>query len=186
MDIIEDNRKSKSNKFSDFIVKIKKIKNIEVAVAVIALALILIIYAGITGIKKANEDIVTEETKSDNLELRLETILSEINGAGEVKVMITYDGSIEYITANTSNINSNTTVDTTRTNTTTSTTISPIIVNNNGSSEPVIIKEIEPRIKGVIIVAEGASDIMVRLELMRAVMVALNIGAENIEIFAKK
>lgn len=186
MDIIQDNRKITKGKITELYNKVRKIKNIEVAIAIIVLALILIIYAGVTTINKNKDEDVNTDSESDNLEIRLESILKEINGAGEVKVMITYDGSIEYVTANTSNINTNTTTDTTRTNTTTSTTISPIIINKDGSSGPVIIKEIEPGIKGVIIVAEGANDLMVRLELMRAVMVALDIGAQNIEIFAMK
>ncbi len=100
--------------------------------------------------------------------------------------MITYKGSVEYVTANTSNVNTNTTTDISRTTSTTSQTISPVIINSNGSSGPIIIKEIMPEVKGVIVVAEGAGNVIVRLELIRAVMVALDIGAEDIEIFTKQ
>lgn len=184
MDSIQDNRK-KYGKIGEIITKLKKVKNIEIAIAVILLAVILLIYAGVTNYSnKTSKALSSEKNNSkDALEMKLESILSEISGAGKVKVMITYDGSIEYITANTSNINTNTSTDNNRTTKTTSTTTSPVIVNNNGSSGPVFIKEIEPKVKGVIVVAEGADNIKVRIELMRAVMVALNIGAENIEIF---
>jgi len=182
MDAIQDNRKNGSS-FKGWRAKVKKIKNIEIAVAVIALALVLIIYAGVSGIKnKAAENTVDEET--DALEARLQDILSDISGVGEVKVMITYDGRVEYITANTSNVNTTSTSDGSRINSTTSTTTSPVIISSNGGSKPVIIKEIEPNVMGVIVVAEGAESAKVRLELIRAVMVALGIGADSIEIFA--
>lgn len=189
MEAIQDNRGYKGGKIREYIDKLKKIKNIEIVAALVILAIVLIVYTGINNASgrisksKANDSLSTD---SDKLELKLEGILSDISGAGKVRVMITYNGSVEYVTANTSNINTNTSTDNNRTNSTTSTTISPVIINSNGSSKPVIIKEIEPSIKGVIVVAEGADNIAVRLELMRAVMVALNIGAENIEIFPMK
>lgn len=42
------------------------------------------------------------------------------------------------------------------------------------------------KITGVIVVAEGAEDIKVRMELIRAVSRALNVDANAIEIFAMK
>lgn len=186
MEYIEDKR-NKNPKLKEWYDKIKKVKNIEIAFAVILLAIILLVYSGVTSAKnKTSDNKVENAITNESLENNLEGILEEINGAGKVKVMITYDGSVEYITANTTNSNSNISTDGSRTNTTSSTTTSPVIVNNSGSSGPIIIKEIEPDIKGVIVVAEGANNVQVRLELMRAVMVALNIGAENIEIFAMK
>ncbi|MGI6701652.1 MAG: hypothetical protein ACOX3U_04240 [Christensenellales bacterium] len=185
MDTIQDNRYRKA-KFTEWLNKLKKIKNIEIVIAVVVLALILIIYAGASAAKKNDTKDDKYISSDDPVETRLEEILSKIDGAGSVDVMITYKGSVEYVTANTSNVNTNTSTDTNRTNTTTSTTTSPVIVNNNGSSGPVIIKEIHPDVKGVIVVADGAENIRVRLELMRAVMVALDIGSQNIEIFSKQ
>jgi stage III sporulation protein AG len=181
MEAIQDNR-HKGNGFKEWFAKVKKIKNIEIAVAVIALALILIIYAGVNGIKNKTEE-KSVDAETDELEARLEDVLSNITGVGEVKVMITYEGSVEYITANTSNVNTTSTSDGNRINSTTSTTTSPVIVSSNGSSKPVIVKEIQPDIQGVIVVAEGAESAKVRLELIRAVMVALGVGADKVEIF---
>lgn len=187
MDTIQDNRKGGLNKLNAWIAKVRKIKNIEIVVAVILLAIILIVYTGYTGAKaKRDKSVNTAAEKSDSLEQKMEKILSEISGAGKVSVMITYKGSVEYVTANTSNVNTNTTTDISRTTSTTSQTISPVIINSNGSSGPIIIKEIMPEVKGVIVVAEGAGNVIVRLELIRAVMVALDIGAEDIEIFTKQ
>lgn len=187
MDTIQDNRKGGLNKLNAWIAKVRKIKNIEIVVAVILLAIILIVYTGYTGAKaKRDKSVNTAAEKSDSLEQKMEKILSEISGAGKVSVMITYKGSVEYVTANTSNVNTNTTTDISRTTSTTSQTISPVIINSNGSSGPIIVKEIMPEVKGVIVVAEGAGNVIVRLELIRAVMVALDIGAEDIEIFTKQ
>lgn len=48
------------------------------------------------------------------------------------------------------------------------------------------VKSSESDIKGVIIVAEGANDIAVKLNLIRATQAVLNINANTIEVFAMK
>ena len=121
------------------------------------------------------------------LEINLENILCEIENAGKVEVMITYYGSIENVIANTTSTHSNSSNSGGNNITTTSTiTETPIIVTNNGQSELYVTKKIMPEIKGVIVVAEGADDARVRLELMRALQTILDINANNIEIFAMK
>lgn len=176
----------KVNKFGEWFKKISKIKNFEIAVAIILLAFVLLVYAGVNAYKKNSTTEMKTKKQVTKIEEEMEQILSRIDGAGKVKVMITYDGTVEYITANTINKNKTTSQDGDRLNDTTSEVISPVIVNQNGESGPVILKEVQPDIKGVIIVAEGAYNKSVKLELMRAVMVALDVGAENIEVFVMK
>lgn len=50
--------------------------------------------------------------------------------------------------------------------------------------KPVILKEIEPKVKGVVVVAQGANDARVKLELYKAVMTLLGVESSDIEIFA--
>ena len=178
---IHDNR-HKMSKIQEYLCKIKKIKHIEVAIAILILAVVLIVYAAITsnGVSSKKQNA---EASTDILESRLEETLKLIDGAGDVKVMITYNGSVEYVTANTTSQNTNTYTDNGRSESTTSIVTNPIIVNNQGSSETVIVQEIQPDIKGVIVVAAGAGDISVKIELIRAVMVALDVDSTVIEIF---
>lgn len=185
--------KNYKDKFKEFYDKIKAVKNIEIIIAVVVIAMVILIYSFISTDKKQSETKANNQTISDeaNLTIQMEqdliNILSQIKGAGEVRVMITYNGSTEKVIANTksthtNNSNSGTAV-TTSTNTVTET---PIIISANGVSRLYVIKEIMPAITGVIVVAEGASSAKVRLELMRAVQTLLDINANSIEIFAMK
>lgn len=124
----------------------------------------------------------TVTASSAALETRLAAILSEINGAGKVNVLITYYSTSELLTAATTNTHSTVTEGISNKSSTTSETTSPIIVGN----DVIVLKEIMPEVKGVIVVAEGASDVRVRLELLRAVQTVLEIDANAIEIFAGK
>jgi stage III sporulation protein AG len=49
----------------------------------------------------------------------------------------------------------------------------------------VVIKEILPEVKGVIVVAEGASNIEVRESLTRAVQVLSGVAVHKIQVFVK-
>jgi stage III sporulation protein AG len=52
-----------------------------------------------------------------------------------------------------------------------------------GMREPLIIRETEPRVEGIIIVCEGGGDPVVRDALTRAAMALLNLPAHKIEVF---
>ena len=59
----------------------------------------------------------------------------------------------------------------------------PSTYSDSEGSKPIILKEVEPEIKGVIIIAQGAEDVRVKMELMRAVQVALGIKPSQVEVF---
>lgn len=50
----------------------------------------------------------------------------------------------------------------------------------------VLVTQSESGVVGVLVVADGAQDLTVRTELMRAAMTALDIPAESVEVFARK
>ena len=99
-----------------------------------------------------------------------------------MKVMITYAGTGDKITAETTNTHTTTTNGSTSSTTTTTTTSSPIL----SGSDVVILQEKMPEIKGVIVVAEGASDMKVKLKLMQATATVLGINANSIQIFTRR
>ena len=115
---------------------------------------------------------------NDNVQLqeeKLESILSEISGAGKVEVMITYYGSSEKDIAYE-----------------TKTSTSGSDKNSSGSEdkkavisggEPVVVQEKYPRVKGVIVVAQGADSIEVKRALTDAVTAATWAGACNVCVY---
>ena len=122
-----------------------------------------------------------------DLETRLKTVLSSIRGAGEVEVLITYESGSELVTAMSTNVNSNRSEtsdgEKTSTNTQTTEVSQPATVNSSNGNEPIILVEKQPVVRGVIVVAEGAADIRVKLDLQRAVTAVLDIPISKIEVF---
>ena len=108
---------------------------------------------------------------NDNVQLqeeKLESILSEISGAGKVEVMITYYGSSEKDIAY-------------ETKTSTSGSEDKKAVISGG--EPVVVQEKYPRVKGVIVVAQGADSIEVKRALTDAVTAATGAAACNVCVY---
>ena len=121
------------------------------------------------------------------VEERLKNVLSCIRGAGRVEVMITYETNGEIVTAMTTSTNTNTSesVDGDRESSQQQTTESsePAKVDGSAGDEPIVLMERQPTVRGVIVVAEGAADIAVRLDLQRAVRAVLDVPITNIEVF---
>lgn len=137
--------------------------------------------------KKSDKSDISESTEEHGLEQKLKKILSQIDGAGEVDVMITFESSEEIQPA----FNSNQTTEKTeekdaqggeRTVTTSSENKTMI---TSGSSNPVVIKTTEPKIKGVIVVASGASDPSVKETLYSAVQTSLQVAGHQVEVYYK-
>ena len=59
------------------------------------------------------------------------------------------------------------------------------LISGNGGNA-LIITELEPEIRGVMVVARGAEDYMVKLNIINAVKTVLNIPGEKIEVLSMK
>lgn len=172
--------------------RIKGNKKAEYAVyGVVALAVVLLYIASARiDFSPAKKDAATTQSASQNAadtETRLRDVLSKIRGAGRVEVMITYETGSELVTAMSTNVDSDTseTTDGSKVSQTQKTTESsqPATVSGSGGNEPIILLERQPVVRGVIVVAEGAADIHVKLDLQRAVKAVLDIPLSSIEVF---
>lgn len=165
--------------------KIKSIKNYEIIISLIIIAVVLLIYFSVDG--KSNEDKAKESTVSqdisltEGLEERVGGILNKIEGVGEVDVLITFNSTAQQITAQTENKHSTTTSSANNSTTTSTSTSSPIISNQN----VIVLQEKMPEIIGVIVVAEGADNPKVRLNILSAVSTALDIDKNSIQIYTR-
>jgi stage III sporulation protein AG len=123
------------------------------------------------------------------LEDRLIGILAEIQNAGKVSVMITLKTGTEIIPAKDESITDKTTDEKdveggTRNINEKNTTDQVVFMNDQGgTSKPLVLKEVNPEIKGVIIVAEGAKDPKVKLQLTEAVQTVLDVPAYRVSVF---
>ncbi|MEF9991094.1 MAG: stage III sporulation protein AG [Romboutsia sp.] len=137
-------------------------------------------------VAKDNEEVVLDQTQNE-LETKLVKILSQIDGAGDLDVMVTFESSEELHPA----YNSNSTTETTeekdaqggeRTVTTSSENKTMI---TGSTSNPIVTKTTEAKIKGVIVVSSGASDPKVKETLYSAVQTALQVSGHQVEIYSK-
>ena len=121
------------------------------------------------------------------LESRLEDILSSMRGAGRVRVLVTYATAGERVAATVSTMDesvSETSGGTTATRSEQSREMrQPATVTTDGGQSPIILVEKEPEIRGVIVVAEGAADPIVKLSLQRAVQAVTGVPLSCIEVF---
>ena len=186
-----DNRKKSVNVFQKIKNKIQKVKNLNLVLGIATACIVLLCMFSMFGVNdNAVETKLESESYYKQVEDRLAHVLSQIKGAGEVKVMINYSGTSEIITATTKNTSTDKTTDngsnSNRVTESKTEITEPVIIQQNGEDVPVIIKEILPDIVGVIVVAEGAKDMSVKLNLVSAIQTLLNVSADKVEIFAMK
>lgn len=175
---------SSSNKPKINLFKIFTMKNIKILVLVfIAIIASLIIF-------NLNDDEVVESTSVNTygyistmeycaeLESKLENLLSNVKGAGQVKCMVTVNGSPELVYAK----DEDEKITNNSGGTTSSNSSSPIIVTVNGDSNALILTEKLPEVKGVIVVSSGANDVSIKLNILNAVSTLLNISIDKVSV----
>ena len=126
------------------------------------------------------------------LEAKLENTLKLVDGAGSVKVMVTLSYSKEQIiatnsrTEETENTENDGQGGSRQQHSSSSQQDYVIITQRDGSQQPLVIKEIEPLVAGVIIIAEGGGDIVVKDALTRAAFTVLNIEPHKVQVLQMK
>ena len=137
------------------------------------------------------QSIAAVDEKSE-LEKKVEEILSEITGTGKVSVMITYVSGKEIVPYYDTKRNDNSTDEKDSTGGTRKQTQVSSESNiafeevSGGVNKPIIIKEMYPQVKGVVVVAQGASDVAVKESLINAVRVLMDVPIHRIQVFEKK
>lgn len=164
---------------------------------IVVMALLLFLYNTIFSeeIGKKSIDLIDDTEKkpleqnddSSNEEARLESILSQIKGVGEVDVMITYETGKEIIPAfdvqektesrEARDADGSITFDTSK-------DASKNLVTIN-DEDLFVLKEIKPKVKGIIIVAEGAGNIVTRNDIMNAAAAVFDVSTDKIVVFEK-
>ena len=114
-----------------------------------------------------SESYYSEEKQ---LEDKLVSILSEVKGAGTVTVALTFEQGAEYVYAEENNEKQS------PDQSETSTSLAQI------NDSPVLIKQRLPEVKGVVIVAEGAGDALVKERLYQATKSLLGLSTSQIAI----
>ena len=173
--------------------KLGKIKGIKIICLVIIFCVFILLFYKFSGTKIKTTSNINYTTEYDftnsnqytiNLENKLVNVLSNIRGAGKVSVMVTLKTSPEIILANTTDEKINSSTSQSNSTSYTTTVTEPIIITSNGNKTALIIKEVLPEVKGVVVVATGASNTNVKLDIVQAVKALLDIDMNKIQVFA--
>lgn len=141
-----------------------------------------------------NNSAQTGITAMENiLATRLESVLSQIQGVGEVKVTVNLASTPEKnFAVNTNTGNKNTRENDQKGGNRTITEINEqdqmvLVRESQGSKEePVVVTEKKPEVKGVVVVAEGAKDAEVKANVMKATQVYLDIPLYKVIVLPKE
>lgn len=185
-------------KMQDFMQKIKekKLKRSDWLILVLAGILILIIALptdtkGKKQAEEAKENISKEnntmETSKDEIEQKLEDILEKIDGAGEVKVMITYQDSGTQVVEKDKNTSANSVEESDSTGGVRSTKEqqlqeSTVYEEADAGNTPFVSKELLPKVEGILIVASGGDNQKVKQNISEAVLALFQVEAHRIKI----
>lgn len=185
-------------KMQDFMQKIKekKLKRSDWLILVLAGILILII-ALPTDTKekkqaeKSKENISKEnntmEASKDEIERKLEDILEKIDGAGDVKVMITYQDSGTQVVEKDKNTSENSLEESDSTGGVRSTKEqqlqeSTVYEEADAGNTPFVSKELLPKVEGILIVASCGDNQKVKQNISEAVLALFQVEAHRIKI----
>ena len=186
----------------------KKIENLVFLVIILIITVVVINYIW-NGNKSSNKTITnsagrqlassktsqdadsnqsSSSINSESLERRLEDILKNIDGVGDVKVFINYSESSETVAMYNENSKKSTTEETDKSGGVrkveeTDSQKEVIYQEQNGNKTPIVQKTIEPKIEGAIITAKGASDINVKTNIIQAVEAATGLATHKIQVF---
>lgn len=155
-----------------------EMRNTKYLYIILIIGVAIMLMSGITP-QKDTEKKINDKAVNFSEEKRLEAVLSEISGAGDVSVMITYYSGMEKSLAYE-----------------TKTDVRGETANGNGGESsdekavmadgvPVVLKEIYPQVKGVVVVADGAASPSVKQAICEAVSVSMGIAVHKICVLPK-
>ncbi len=194
-------------KIKDWINRQDRKKLIENTAVVIIIGVIIIIAgSAMLNPKKESEEPsarLDERTTGDaetnqpagygnETEMRLKTLLSQIQGVGRVDVMITYSASRESVPAyDIKKAGSNTEEKDSEGGTRKAREEeyeSELAYEDSpsGGKRPVVLKQLEPEVKGVLVVAQGADSVEVRDKICNAVTVVLDVPMHKVQVIQMK
>lgn len=171
-------------KLSNLWKKLKAIKHVEIYIGLI----IALIICGVYFINVGNHssDVNSSSTKNDNIEAnfsssseyvrflenKLESVITNVKGVGKASVVITLEKGFEYIYLTEEETN-------TTTNGSKLTKTNVVLIDG----QPVLKEEIYPIVKGVVVVADGVSNMTTKMNILSLIQTVIDVDNSKINIF---
>jgi stage III sporulation protein AG len=157
---------------NNIITKIKNNKNLRnILIILLSIIIVFLLIFNFNG-KESTETKTIAESYIDSLEERLTNVLSKLDGAGDVSVIIKAESGMETVLAKETIVK--------ETSNGKEITETPILVNG----KTVTLKELYPKITGVLIVTEGAKNIALMHKIQQATTSLLGVDINCIEILS--
>ena len=162
--------------------KDNKLNRKTLIILLVGLLSIFIIFISEMDFNKKDDNTEITNYNTDDyclmLEQKIESFIESIDGAGDAKVVITLSETTEYIYATDDKEikkgNENGEDWTIENN--------HVIIKNSNENSGLLIKTIEPKIRGIAIACTGGDDIRVQEQIFSAVSALLNISTSEISI----
>lgn len=138
------------------------------------------------------KDMTETENYAVFLENRLERLLAGVDGAGQIKVMVTLKSSEEEIVekdrpANRVNVTENDAAGGSRSSSEMDSEESTVyIIDENGKQIPYVRKTVQPSVEGVVVIASGGDNGAVKKNITEAIQALFGIEAHKIKIIKMK
>lgn len=116
------------------------------------------------------------------VEQELKEMLEQIQGVGSCEVMVSVEGTTEYVYAE--NISRSTDENADRKSDRLDENV--VLIDAGGEKQALVRKVIKPQISGVMIVCEGGGSIQVNERVLKAVSTALNISSSRVCVEMKR
>lgn len=164
---------------------------LRLAVILGAAGMLLILVSEIVPDKEENltEPQTVQTDDEDDTELfkrkteqELKEMLEQIAGVGSCEVMVTVEGTTEYVYAE--NVSRSTDENADRKSDRLDENI--VLIEKGGEKQALIKRVIKPQISGVMIVCEGGGDTRVNERVLKAVSTALNISSNRVCVEMKR
>lgn len=190
-----------TGRWKEFFTKLKMRKKEQWLVYLLLAALLAVIVIPAPGKKEQEKEKNTSQTvqtesgqtgQAASLEEQLTAALSQVEGVGEVKTMITLESTgtkvvekdhPESSTASQQTQNGGETQSSTSEDKDETTVYEK---NSDGAQTPYVISETLPQIRGVLIVAEGGDDPVIIRQIQEAVMALFHIDVNKIKVMKMK
>ena len=137
--------------------------------------------------KTADTQIRSAEEYANELEQRLEGLLSQIDGVGKARVMVTLESGYGCVYAKAAKVDNDLledykAEDTKKTQEKQTTEETYILVEGENGEQPLVTMELQPEVRGVVVVCEGGDSPGVAAQVVSTVKVALNISSARISV----
>ena len=178
--------------------KKKQIENIVVFIIILIVTVLIINNMWSGEDKESTENTTTDKTKvlaqtsssnqEDDLEDKLEDILSSIDGVGKVKVLIKYSESSTVVAMYNETVSESTTKESDGDGSSkdvkeTENKKEIVYTDEDGTNKPITEKVVMPVIEGAIITAQGAGNANVKSSIVSAVEAVTGLAVHKIQVF---